>query len=45
MLPTHYFTPEVGAAQARIEDLALGVQQQGVDIVVHTPGFHTIRRA
>ncbi len=35
---THYFPPEVGAAQARIAALARGLQARGVEVTVHT-GF------
>jgi glycosyltransferase involved in cell wall biosynthesis len=33
---THYFHPEVGAAQSRILDLALGLQRRGHDVTVLT---------
>ncbi|MCW3067151.1 MAG: glycosyl transferase group 1, partial [Solirubrobacterales bacterium] len=35
---THYFPPEVGAAQARILRLASGLRRRGFEVVVHT-GF------
>jgi glycosyltransferase involved in cell wall biosynthesis len=35
---THYFPPEVGAAQARILRIAAGLQGRGFDVLVHT-GF------
>lgn len=38
MFLTHYFVPEVGAAQARIAALARGLHERGVEVAVHT-GF------
>jgi glycosyltransferase involved in cell wall biosynthesis len=35
---THYYPPEVGAPQARLSALARRLEQQGVDVTVHT-GF------
>jgi glycosyltransferase involved in cell wall biosynthesis len=35
---THYFPPEVGAPQTRLEALARGLAQRGLDVSVHT-GF------
>jgi colanic acid biosynthesis glycosyl transferase WcaI len=35
---THYFPPEVGAPQARIAALALGLRERGIEVTVHT-GF------
>jgi hypothetical protein len=37
-LLTHYYPPEVGAPQARLSALALGLSRRGVEVTVHT-GF------
>lgn len=38
MFLTHYYPPEVGAAQARISALARGLAERGITVTVHT-GF------
>jgi len=35
-LLTHYYTPEVGAPQARLSALARGLSRRGVEVTVHT---------